>query len=314
MDEITRYSDFDLYIGDEAYKDMPGFLRQNELMRVAEITLGVPPVSPDEELRGIRTQNISQASLIFERTRSLVRDALRAVVGYVFDRFDLPKDVGVDIGSGATGEMVEELLPPGISKSSWVQLEANPSAVAENRRRHGASTIVEGSYLDMRVKNLKVVTGLSSLDATSFLDHAIEEVRSALRDGGYLFHVQDVRPGIGFGFREMQHMGYVLPYTAEIPQGAPDPLTYLVSRKSAEKKYIDVGELFRRNLGRTIQANPGMELLFNKWVTARRPISISPARWYFLNILLQTVPCFPPDNQSMEEVSAVVTVARKKSA
>ncbi|MFA5830071.1 MAG: hypothetical protein WC843_06315 [Candidatus Gracilibacteria bacterium] len=56
-----------------------------------------------------------------------------------------------------------------------------------------------------------------------------------------------------------------------------------------------------------------MELLFNQWVTARKPIDGPPALWYFMNILLRAE-YFPPETEQVEEVSAVVTVARKRAA
>lgn len=309
MSERKQYNGYDLHIADKPRRDMPEFLRRHDMLQPAELTLLSAPTNIKEELAGIRAQNIKTASSVFERNRVPVRGALRAIVGYAFDKFNLPKSGGVDIGSGATGEMVEELLPQSVTRSSWVQLEANPSAVSENQRRHPNSRIVEGSYLNMGVSGLDIVTGLSSLDATCFLDQAIEQVRSALKEGGYLLHVQDVRPGKGFGLREMAHMGHKPPFNAEIPKDVDDPLTYFTDRQ--KQKAVSVGELFRRNLGRTIENNSGMELLFNRWVTARKPIDGPPALWYFMNILLRAE-YFPPETDQTEEVSAVVTVARKR--
>ena len=137
---------------------MPEFLREHGLMQRAQLTPLSTPANIEEELAGIRAQKIQTASSIFEKNRVPVRGALRAIVGYAFDEFNLPKSGGVDIGSGATGEMVEELLPRSVTQSSWVQLEANPSAVKENQRRHPNSRIVEGSYLNMGVSGLDIVT------------------------------------------------------------------------------------------------------------------------------------------------------------
>lgn len=313
MDEAVSYRDYDLYLGDKTFRDMPRFLRSIGSLQRGEMLLDRSPLTIDEEIACISEQDIS-ASSIFERTRIPVRDSLRTILEYIFERFALPKSGGVDIGSGATGEMVECLLPHDIDRNSWVQLECNPASVRENQRRHPSSRIVQGSYHDLGVSGLNIVSGLSSLDNTWFVNEAIEEIRRALRDGGYLLHVQDVRPGIGYGFREMEYLGVEQPCEIEIASGFPDPLTFFVR---SQQEYLNVGECFRRNLGRAVKANPGMELLFNKWVNLRKFRSEGPALWYFLNILLKGDPYFPfpEDGQKpIEDVSAIVTVARKKAA
>lgn len=316
--EITSFQDYKVSIGGRPVNDMTELMLDNGYLVQGRITPMGTPSSPDDEARGISEQNIINASLLFGRTRSKVRDALRAIVGFAFDRFQIPTSGGVDIGSGATGEMVEELLPQNINRSSWVQLEVNPSAVNENRRRHPGSTIVQGSYLHNIGENLNVVSSLSSLDATVFLDHAIERVRRALSRGGYLISVQDVRPGIGFGFREMKHQGCTPPYdVASLPtglNGGLDPFVYL---NPLTGQLTNVGECFRRGLGRALDDNKGMDVLMNEWVTVQRPVR-DFSRWYFMNVLLtvdrsQTpTGCFLHETMPMEDVSAVVTVARRK--
>lgn len=297
------------YIGDKPYRDMLYFMRQHGMLQRADVIPLKTPDTPEAEIEGIANQDIT-ASSAFERTRIPIRNGLKAIVNYVFDKCDLPKDKGIDIGCGATGEMVEELLPNNIDRSSWMQIDANPSAVRENQNRHPAARVQQGSYLHMDgVRNLNIVTGLSSLDATCFVDRAIEQIRWALKKGGYLLHVQDVRPGINYGIREAQYMGLEPPYEIEIAQGSKEPLSYWSQH---QQEYINVGELFRRRFGRAIENSPGMELVFNKWVNVRKFLNNGPARWYFLNILLQA-PYFPPEALSVEDVSAVVTVAKRIS-
>ncbi len=267
--------------------------------------------SIQEEERGIQAQSITTASLSFEKNRSQVREALQAMLARIFRDFDLPVSNGVDLGSGATGAMVEELLAPIIDKKSWIQVETNPAAVRENRRRYPSSIVVQGSYLRLEEAlhlrdMLDIVTGLSSFDATHFIDQAVDQARVALRKNGYFLHMQDVRPGLGVCFRELEAMGFRPPYKADMLQsnvGIQEPLVYTLP----DGRKMSVGELFRRNLGRAIERNPGMELIFNKWVTARKKLPEgTPGRAYFQNVLLLGFPI------PLEEVSAVVTLARKR--
>ncbi|MBI4994299.1 class I SAM-dependent methyltransferase [Candidatus Peregrinibacteria bacterium] len=307
--DVIHDGEYYLHAGDKPYRDMMLFMRQYDMLRKAEILPVQKPDTPEAEIRGMQVQDVN-ASLTFERTRSQVRDALRAIIRHIFNQFGLPKNQGLDIGCGATGEMAEELLPGDIDKNSWVQIDVSPSAVQENQRRHPSSTIKEGSYLHMNgVQNLNIITGLSSLDATCFIDRAIEQIRFALKIGGYLLHVQDVRPGVGCGIREMEYMDLKPPYPIETATGKDEPLTYWIQHM---QEYANVGELFRRQLGRAIEGCNGMELLFNKWISARKFLNSGPARWYFLNILL-TAPYFPPEYLPVDDIFAIVTVARRAS-
>lgn len=270
------------------------------------------PFSIEEEEKGIAAQPIQTASLSFEKNRSQVRAALQAILARVFREYNLPRRNGIDLGSGATGAMVEELLAPSIEKDAWIQVDANPQAVDENRKRHPVSAIMRGSYLRIREtlhilgETLDIATGLSSFDSTQFIEHAVEEVATVLRSGGYFLHMQDVRPGVGVGFREMAAMGFQPPYHVDMVGsnvGIQEPIRYHLPNGMT----VSVGELFRRNLGRAIAKNANMELMMNHWVTARRDLPHgTPGRAYFQNILLSGFPI------PVEEVSVVVTLAKKK--
>lgn len=280
--------------------------------------VGVPP-DCKEEADGISKQDVVTASLIFERTRAHFREELRAILEYVFEKKALPKLGGLDIGSGATGEMVNELLPfTADQRRTWVQMDVNPDAVAANNKRHPENTIMHGSYLDMHGTlnlpddSLDIVTGLSSLDATRFLPQAIAEIRRVLKRGGYLVHMQDVRPGLGFGFDEMARRGTTPPFDAELlpsgNNGGMDPIAYHTSTEGL----ISVGECFRRGLGRAISTDPEMELLTNNWFTARRSRpQDQPTMLYGMNVRLDYI---EPGKSPFKEASAVVTIARKKAA
>lgn len=304
-------SQFQLEVGSSPVIDVPETLgRMNMTFRASMIPLAAPK-SIEEEERGIAAQPIQTASLAFEKNRSQVRAALQAILARVFEEYDLPKSNGVDLGSGATGAMVEELLAPHIHKDTWIQVDANPQAVHENRRRHPGSTIVRGSYLriqeTLKLDNtLDIATGLSSFDSTQFIEHAVGQVATGLTSGGYFLHMQDVRPGLLVGFREMAAMGFEPPYRVDMVRsnvGIEEPIVYYLP----DGRKMSVVELFRRNLGRAIERNADMELLMNHWITARRTLPPgTPGRAYFQNILLSGFPI------PVEEVSAVVTLARKK--
>lgn len=304
-------SSFFLAVDSAPMFDVPAIAKELKMLENMEIApLGVPG-SIDEEERGIAAQSIQSASLSFERNRSQVREALTAVLSRIFKDFELPVSYGADLGSGATGAMVEELLAPIIDKKSWIQIDANPAAVRENKRRHPESRILQGSYLRLEETlhlrdTLNIVTGLSSFDSTHFIEQAVRQAIIALKPGGYFVHMQDVRPGIGAGLREMEAMGFRAPYRVDMLKsnvGILEPITYILP----DGRRMSVGELFRRNLGRAIEKQPDAELLFNNWVTSRRELPQgTPGKAYFQNILLSGFP------QPIEEVSAVITVARKK--
>lgn len=302
---------FQLEIGAPPLIDVPEMLgRMNMTYRASMVPLKTPQ-SIEEEERGIAAQPIQTASLAFEKNRSQVRAALQAILAKVFLEYGIPRRNGADLGSGATGAMVEELLAPHIDKDTWIQVDTNPQAVRENRRRHPGSTIMQGSYLRIREtlhldNTLDIATGLSSFDSTQFIEHAVGQVAIALRSGGYFLHMQDVRPGLLAGFREMAAMGFQPPYRVDMIRsnvGIEEPIVYYLP----DGRKMSVIELFRRNLGRAIERNADMELLMNHWITARRTLpSETPGRAYFQNILLSGFPT------PVEEVSAVVTLARKK--
>lgn len=295
-------SDWEIAIG-EPIEIVEG-IRQGLVAGKIE-SLRVPETIQEEE-HALSALNIASTSLHFEKTRNHFQEALRAIVGHIFKKFQLKPDNGVDFGSGATGFMVEDLLDGLIDKFSWAQVEINKNAVDENRRRHPESTIITGSYhrtSDLGLRNqINTASFLSSLDATHFITHAINEIRQTLVKGGYLFHVQDVRPGIGVGPRELKRLGYEQPYRAEcIPGSHPNPLLYII-----ENDWRSVIDLFRTNLGAAIKSVLGMELIFNEWVTASRKSKLSlPGEVYYSNMRLTS------PEQPIHQASAVVTVAKK---
>ncbi len=254
----------------------------------------------------IPKQNIATASLAFERNRLKVIKELRAIVRGIMKEYELPINNGIDIGSGGTGAMVGELLP---TIRHWTEMDINPAAVRENKRRHPRSRIVCGSYFRLQElappKSVDIVTGLSSLDNTNFLPLAVDSIWSVLKPGGFLFHVQDVRPGNWTTVRWVRQKGYIAPHSTDVTldggiYGLHDP----------QEKYISAAELLRRELGEVIGKRDDADLVLNAWTTAR--ISTHRESWggiYYQNVAISGTPNTPlPETIA----TAVVTIARKK--
>lgn len=273
MENFGQYNGYQITRGGKAIYDVPQICLDMRQITPTPFAVYSFPRDNREEERGLAQQPISTASLAFEHNRVKVERALQSIVGSVFAQYNLPRFGGIDIGSGATGAMVHQFLKPHVNISSWSEVDVNSDAVAENKRRHPQARIMTGSYLDLgRVKDLPkivpIVTGLSSLDATQFIPQALSEIREKLGVGGYLLHIQDVRPGLGTPVRELEHMGLSSPfraYTLKSNVGIEEPLAY-----QTPEGLLSVGELFKRNLGRLIEQQQGMRLLVNDWIFARR--------------------------------------------
>ncbi len=264
------------------------------------------PESSEVEEREMPKQPIEAASLGFERNRAKVINALRALVRGIVKECQLPTNNGLDIGSGATGAMVGDLMP---SVSNWKQMDINPAAVQENIRRHPKADVVTGSYFKLSdvvaPRSLDIVTGLSSLDATSFIPEALASVWSVLKPGGVLLHIQDVRPGNGATARWVKRRGYV---GAQEMDMTHDGSVYgIYDRK---EKYISATELLRRELGEAISARKDAILVMNQWVSAKKRAGGKDlGAIYYQNVALTGSPQTPlPETVA----TAIVTIARKK--
>jgi len=282
--------------------------------------------NPHAEALGLSKMDVNEASALFENNRKKVMQALRALAGYVFQQYNLPRENGADFGCGATGAMVHEFLKDEINPQSWTEIDIHPDAVKMNKQRHPAARVITGSYHDipsLGIQNsLQIATGLSSLDASFYTDHAIKQITSSIIPGGYFLHIQDVRPGSNVVFKSLEEMGEKPPYHAEVAPSSKND-SNMVLYETAEG-LLSVVELFRRRIGRAISRNPDLELLTNSWVVAQRKVSDGEtARLYQANICLD-IPRRDQLNQlpahlaqliaprvGFEQASAVVTVARK---
>ncbi len=279
---------------------------QAGVLKTQQIGWDKYPDSINVEEREIPKQDIAAASLTFERNRLKVISALRALIRGVVKEFDLPVTNGMDIGSGATGAMVGEMLPP---VSNWLEMDINPAAIQENKRRHPRHKIVCGSYFRLPeivpVASLNIVTGLSSLDNTSFLPVAVNNIWSVLKPGGFLLHVQDVRPGNGATARFVREKGRPAPHRTDMTLDGG-----IYGLHDRHEKYLSAAELLRRELGEVISKRADADLLLNAWTTART--STRGQSWggiYYQNVALTGTPATPlPETVA----TAVVTIAQKK--
>ncbi|MFA5842321.1 MAG: class I SAM-dependent methyltransferase [Candidatus Gracilibacteria bacterium] len=267
--------------------------------------------------------DIARDSLPFDPIRERIREALRAIVGYVFQNYSLPTNPGpiLDIGCGPSGEMVHGLFPRTIDRSVCYEIDGNPRAIEEHHRRHPAAQkrAQRASYLNLRLNNeLSLITGLSSLDSTSFMGQAILKIRNALKEGGFLFHLQDVSPSFSSCLEEMIFSGEPFPYHVEcLDPEAMRPNGSLTGRHSLDKIVayrtqkgpLPVAELFRRRLGRAIQGTPGLELIANEWITAHSIAPFPGKGGVFYSGAFS-----PHSMPGHQMVSGVVTIARKKAA
>ncbi len=256
------------------------------------------------EAEGIAEQDISAASTGFERNRLKVLDALRAIIRSVFEEYDLAVRKGLDIGSGATGAMVHEFIPPS-HKEGWTEVEINPGSVTENRRRHPGANVRRGSYYDLSAvtdhNSRAIVTGLSTLDNSHFLPNVMDSIAQVMKRDGMFLHVQDVRPGNGVTVRWANKNGLSLPRHVDIVPADNS----IFGIYAPGREYYSASELLRRELGEVLAARKDMEVLLNHWVTARAlPAKGQPGQMYYQNIALTGAPAIL--------ASAVVTLARKR--
>lgn len=271
------------------------------------------PDSPDDEEQGIARQTIEAASLSFADARQSVIGGLRATLNYLFDKFNLPKEGGIDVGSGSTGGMVEDLLPiSDDQRRTWVQIDANPAAVAENQRRHPQSNIFPGSYHKLGLNGTQsIITGLSCLDSTAFMEVAVASIRDALKKGGYFLHLQDVKPGWSPPFQEVVLRKQKLPVKVEVAEEQSSlahhifPHNIMVYHCNGE--LVSVMELFRGRLERAIKTVGGLEVVESDWITAVHHNIADPkqARFYGSGYNMQS------SNPTNQIVSTIATLARR---
>jgi SAM-dependent methyltransferase len=314
----------DILFGDPPFDFLEEWRRQRKLSP-AIFPLVVNPFSSfANEEKYIAGQNIQIASGTFEQARFYGREGLRAILRWVFNEYSLPK-TGLDVGSGMTGEAVNQLFPLTEREIvQWLQIDANPEAVEENRQRGANAQIA--SYLnlerDIRGESFHLITGLSSLDATWFVERAISQIREHLSQGGFFLHIQDVIPGIHTGSRVLSKMGIpskdfrvqdeeMHGYIVEIANTTTEgqvPITYAVPNilPPQTQNFTTSAELLNFDLGHILQEQH-FKVLLSGCMTAVR--SVYPEEEmgtaYFLNGVLGG------SNIQKRQSSAFITLAQK---
>lgn len=284
-----------------------------------------------KEVLGIIDLDVDTASNLFTANRMPVNDLLRAISSDAIKNYGISMQTGLDIGSGYTGYNLNQILDPLITNNvKWLQSDVHPQAVLAQGRLTSKYLTLNIDYLDLdeSLQNycFDTITGLSSLDATQFLDTAISQIANHLNHGGHLFHVQDVRPGLGANFRAMARKNDFGPYRALIPKGAGDSCIMAFESNDGSlvlngRGYEPVMENLKSELDRAINENPHMDLVDSYWVTARS-FDCSPTSLHSfinhsnlaLNGAKQPIPLHLAFGESrpFRQVSAVVTVARRK--
>jgi hypothetical protein len=204
--------------------------------------------------------------------------------------------------------MARDLLPDGIDRRHWKQLELNPDSCSANRARGPTPEVLEGSY--HRVQDLfgpdshTIVTGLSTLDATVHQTHAIRQIAHAARS--HLLHVQDMQPTPLLAPLTLMEMGYRPPFLSKTLGGRA--VVFLPGENNFEPLYRM--ELFRRRIYRIITGIPGLELLCNGYVTATKPMPEAEQSSYYVQGMVFSHPV-PRGEVPVMQASAVITLARK---
>jgi hypothetical protein len=198
----------------------------------------------------------------------------------------------------------------GSNKTHWKQMELNRSYVEKNKKLHPLSQIIEGSYHRLtevlKGETFDTITGLSCLDATHFIAHAITEIRNSLNSGGYFLHIQDVGPGVGCIARERIRRGKSLQCEVQVKKNQPqDPCGVKI-----ENEFIPLIEVFRKNFLYEIAKVEGLELVLDKWITVSAPSDLivqgmKAGKIYYSNDILTV-------SHPVNTASALVTLLKKQ--
>jgi hypothetical protein len=267
-------------------------------------------LTPEEDERKVAQEDIAIASAHFEVVRDMVRDSLKAIVKFLFNSHELPRSNGLDIGCGATGEMAEKLLPNDIDPLTWWQCDANPSAVESVQSRDPRINPFVLSYLNLGLEKnpLNIITGLSCLDSTCNVQRAIEQIRDSLVEGGYFLHIQDVGHKNYFGLSQLASQGIQPPYGIvgypSHPKGELATFAFM-----NEKKLYPSVDLFRQYLADRVREVPGMEIVFNDWLSTERIAPLGDMTYLYSNGLFFSPVINPLDMR--QRTSVAVTLARK---
>lgn len=241
----------------------------------------------------------------FEINRDKFLPLLRAIIRQVFEQFKLPKNNIIEFGSGATGYFYSKLKPPEIT--NWLQIEINKNAIKENLRRNPGIKIQQGSYYDIKHKEIDMICGLSSFDTAIFMEKALNQVANSLKKGGYFLHIQDVRPGLN------TVNAYIKKNTKEsatttFELSEPDSIIGL----NIGNKIVPTTTLFREYIVEEIKKNLNLELVFDGFAHAELELPAKTSEeesnsYYYFNSIFENI----RNPKNTKAATVLITIAKK---
>ncbi len=301
------------------YKEGIMKLEQRPTIDLVSLLLPTMPTM-DFKVRGIPTimdeetamRKVSPSSNEFGNFRENYRGLLANILGFIWDKFNLPRERVIEYGSGPVGYYWSNLRPSGIE--DWLQVELNPQSVALNRKNNPKAKIREGSFYDIGFRDVPLITGLSSLDCVANIPQAVSQIAGALQNGtgisrgGYILHIQDVNPGPSGFFNYLISEGITRPKTIvsshQMVDGKGLPHFYAFKFGSSVITSID---LFRVALGSAISRDTRLNLLLNDYLTYSVPIKENFREVNFFGLR----GALGPEQYGRRDVTTLVTLAQR---
>lgn len=230
----------------------------------------------------LKAHEADLANLVWEghdELRSSFVGGFRAILRFIFEEFDLPREGGVDFASGPDGFMVEEVLAPLIEKDTWLQSDISTKAVERNRELHSDSDIVVGSFMSpaeiikdgkpLEKDSVPIATVMNGFHLTVQPEVAIEKISEVLRVRGCLLHIYDLMPSKAIMSKFERGQYHSRRTLSRLQSGSGMIPLYFEAEQDAFK---DVRDIFRQDMASVIGGMPNMKLLLNDWMIAERPL------------------------------------------
>ena len=254
-----------------------------------------------------KNQPIEFTTTNFESYRAPIKKSLANIVEFLWNHYDLPTDLVLEYGAGAMGYFYSHLKPNYVH--NWQQVEINPLAIAENKRRNPSASVIEGSYDNILYKNIPLIAGLSCLDTTDDISHTIAQIAGGLMSGGYLLHLQDVGCSNQFIVRHTKK--------TRVDAKKHDDRLYFINDGSIwgvliDGKKMTINEVFQESIGDAINNNPDLELMMNHYVTAVEVIDKRLIESYFMGYIKKVENKVEPHGNGIRFATVLATIARKR--
>lgn len=275
--------------------------------------------SEGDEESFFRNQPI-EATLVFERNRLRVLPSLRRIVDHLWKRYALPTKGIVEYGSGAAGFFDAVLRPDYVPH--WTQVEVNPKAREENKKRNLDAVLEEGFFGRIDKKELSMVLGLTAWDKTRDFPNAMGQVANALKPEGYFLHIQDARPGLECVRSYLEKTIACEPthgWSVQVPgQDHKEVFGLLVN---GQRRTLP--DIFKDAIQQAIKSQTNLDLVVNAYLTVEELMqdddpklkTMDLCEVYFLNFygVFGFEPKTMPAQQRLRKTTVLVTLARKKS-